>query len=107
MPDATVVTLEAQLDALAARIATLEWRHERLLKGLTRAAERLSESGLEEPASSTAGIVASTAAMQQQNDRSARVRELEEQDRQKQIEQDRDETLRDLTRRLGRLEAKK
>lgn len=62
MRDATVVTLEAQLDALAARIATLEWRQER---------------------------------------------ELEEQDRQKQLEEDRDETLRDLARRLGRLEARK
>ena len=36
MRDATIVTLETQLDALAARIATLEWRHEELMRGLTR-----------------------------------------------------------------------
>ena len=98
MRDPTIVTLEAQLDALAARIATLEWRHEELVRGLAQAGE---------PRLETAPLVASTAAMKQKNERSTRVRDLEERQRREQLEREHQDTLRELTRRVGRLEGSK
>ena len=45
--------------------------------------------------------------MKQKNERSTRVQGLEERQRREQLEREHEETLRELTRRVGRLEGSK
>jgi hypothetical protein len=107
MPDPTTIALEEQLDALAARLALVEWRQEQLVRSLTGVAEQLHGCGALADPLGSGKMVAKTAASQLRNERVTRVEALREHQREARAEHEREESLRDLARRVNRLEEPK
>jgi hypothetical protein len=102
MSEATIRSLEQQLDALVGRLATLEWRQERMLRALAH----LIKESLQSDASADAAVVASSAAARHWEERRKQATALETLAQQERTEKERDDAIRSLKRRLEGVEGR-